>query len=167
MVIANELTFTHTLAHGDWLIGPDTREVPLHETLLSGTTVLMELSLDSGRTMKEVYDMFANPELDDYSFSKTHVPLTLAKLGSGPLTSRSVAKRVLSRVEGFREVLLDFSGIDWIGQGFADEIFRVFQRAHPDVKIIALYANDAVRQMINRALSHDADHAGDGHKAEA
>ena len=30
---------------------------------------------------------------------------------------------------------LDFSGIDEIGQGFADELFRVFANAHPEITL--------------------------------
>ena len=95
--------------------------------------------------------MFADPKSDDYTFSKTHVPLRLAQHGSQQLISRSEAKRVLNRFDGFREVFLDFTGIESIGQGFADEIFRVFQQAHREIKIVAVNPSEAVSQMINRA----------------
>ncbi len=39
-----------------------------------------------------------------------------------PLISRSQARRVSARVELFRTVLFDFSGVSSIGQTFADEI---------------------------------------------
>ncbi len=35
------------------------------------------------------------------------------------------------RFERFQTVVLDFTGVEEIGQDFADEVFRVFQRAHP------------------------------------
>jgi hypothetical protein len=34
--------------------------------------------------------------------------------------------------------MLDFADVEEIGQGFADEIFRVWARAHPDIKIEAV-----------------------------
>jgi len=59
----------------------------------------------------------------------------------------------LSRFEGFKEVMLDFAGIESIGPAFADEIFRVFQQANPDTKIVTMGASDFVLQMIRRAQS--------------
>ena len=55
------------------------------------------------------------------------------------------------RLDGFKEVLLDFKGISRIGQAFADEIFRVYKNAHPQVEIIDIGATEHVQQMINRA----------------
>lgn len=68
------------------------------------------------------------------------------------LVSRSQAKRLLARVDRFKTVLLDFSGIESVGQAFADEIFRVFRKQHPEVAILPCNANEAVERMINRAL---------------
>ncbi len=118
-----------------------------------GTNFLMRISTNSQRTTKEVFDRYANPDLDDYGFSRTHIPLTLAQYGQDQLVSRSQARRVLERVERFREVCLDFSGVEFIGQAFADEIFRVFALAHPQVKFVAIGANEDVNRMIGRALA--------------
>ena len=67
--------------------------------------------------------------------------------------SRSQAKRVLARFERFKEVFLDFSGIESIGQAFADEIFRVYAVDHPEIKLIVANANDQVSRMIKRAIA--------------
>ncbi len=67
--------------------------------------------------------------------------------------SRSQARRVLSRFERFKVVLLDFSGIEAIGQAFADEIFRVYTLDHPEIKLVAANGNEQVNHMINRALA--------------
>ena len=48
----------------------------------------------------------------------------------------------------FREIIFDFRGISFMGQGFADEVFRVFQNAHPDIKLTAVNANASVEGMI-------------------
>jgi hypothetical protein len=79
------------------------------------------------------------------------VLIKLAKYEKEQLLSRSQARRVLARFERFEEVLLDFSDVEMIGQAFADEIFRVYQREHPDIRIIPISASPAVESMIARA----------------
>jgi len=69
------------------------------------------------------------------------------------LVSRSQARRVLGGLELFREVTLDFKDIEYIGQAFADEIFRVFPNMNPNTSIIAQNANPDVQNMINRAIN--------------
>jgi DNA-binding transcriptional ArsR family regulator len=145
LIISGELSFIHE-SHDDddWRI-EDEEEEP------GGTRVVMTIAANSSRTLKEVFDRYADPEIDDYAFSKTHVPLSLAQYGQDQLVSRSQARRVLARFERFREVFLDFSGVEFIGQAFADEIFRVFAAAHPEIKLVAVNTNEDVRRMIGRA----------------
>jgi hypothetical protein len=69
------------------------------------------------------------------------------------LISRSQAKRVVARLERFSDVVLDFSGIESISPAFADEIFRVFSKAHPQVRLTPINANDDVGKMITKALN--------------
>ena len=86
---------------------------------------------------------------EDKDFSKTIVPVRLAQYGSNHLVSRSQAKRVVANLEAFSTVALDFAGVDSIGQGFADEIFRVFRRSHPNIKLMAIHCSAAVQSMID------------------
>jgi len=95
--------------------------------------------------------------LVDYHFSNTNVPVSLAREGDEPLISRSQAKRLLARLDGFEEVVLDFEGIESIGQAFADQIFRVFAAEHPGVRLTAIHTSVTTEQMIRRALAHAAD----------
>ena len=67
--------------------------------------------------------------------------------------SRSQAKRLLARVDRFSIVIFDFATVESIGQAFADEIFRVFERAHPNIKLVAINTSKSIDQMINRARS--------------
>jgi hypothetical protein len=76
------------------------------------------------------------------------VPLRLAKFGDEKLISRSQAKRALARVERFKTVVFDFAGIQMIGQAFADEIFRVWAKAHADVECTVIDASPDLRKMI-------------------
>lgn len=117
----------------------------------SGTFVWMKLYNHTARTTRKIFDQYSSG--DDYSFNKTVVPVKLAKYGDDNLISRSQAKRLLARVELFKIVVLDFSGVDIIGQAFADEIFRVFAQQHPDIHLVVVHANSQVKRMIDRAKS--------------
>lgn len=114
-----------------------------------GTLVLMRLDNASPCVMKRVFDEFAAPE--EYTFAKTVVPVRLAQYEGEKLVSRSQAKRLYQRFERFRHVVLDFEGVAEIGQGFADELFRVFAAAHPGVELAPVNMTEAVAQMVSRA----------------
>lgn len=116
-----------------------------------GTLVMMRLANDSTRTTNEVFETFAGP--DEFTFDKTIVPVRLAVHEGEKLVSRSQAKRITLRFEKFRHVILDFQGVSEIGQAFADEIFRVFQAAHPTVNMVPTNMTEAVRRMVSRALA--------------
>jgi hypothetical protein len=49
-------------------------------------------------------------------------------------------------------VVLDFEGVDLVGQGFADEVFRVWAQQHPDVLLIPTGMNEPVAFMVERAI---------------
>jgi len=117
-----------------------------------GTTVFMDLSNHTSRTVKGIFDKFASAE-GDFGFTKTVVPVKLAQYGNDKLISRSQAKRVVARLELFKTILFDFTGVPTIGQAFADEIFRVFAHEHPRIEIIPIRANSKVIRMIKRAKS--------------
>ena len=117
---------------------------------VAGTRVVMRIATDAARTVESVFREYSSGP-DDYAFARTVVPVRLAKVGDENLVSRSQAKRLLQRVEKFRHVVLDFAQVGGIGQAFADEIFRVFANAHPNVELLAIHAVPAVQQMIRRA----------------
>jgi len=84
---------------------------------------------------------------EDGGFVKTHVPVKHF-FESFPV-SRSQARRLVNRFEKFQEIELDFLGIDEIGQGFAHELFVVFQREHENVHLIPTNVSKEVEKMIN------------------
>jgi anti-sigma regulatory factor (Ser/Thr protein kinase) len=133
----------------DWVIGADYVQ---GEAALRGTLVDMSMESSSVTELGKIYATYQDEEL---GFSKTIVPVRLLAVGEDRLVSRSQAKRLLNRFDRFREVVLDFEGVESIGQAFADEVFRVFSLAHPGVKLIAIRQNEAVSRMITRALTHD------------
>ena len=144
-IASYDLIFDHDEAKGDDLLYDGDSG-----TIRSGTTVLMEIAKDSSQTDTSVFEAFSSGP-DDHAFAKTIVPVRLAKVGDDNLVSRSQAKRLLQRVDRFRIVVLDFEGVERIGQAFADEIFRVFANEHPNVELVAVHAQSEVQQMIRRA----------------
>ncbi|MDD4013233.1 MAG: DUF4325 domain-containing protein [Candidatus Omnitrophica bacterium] len=117
-----------------------------------GTRVKFTVREDTDRTMSEVFRKYTDGSFD---FSATGVKVALYAEGAEYL-SRSQARRILSGLEKFRRVELDFAGVDTVGQGFADEIFRVWQNHHPDTEIVPLNASQNSMFMIDRARGkHD------------
>lgn len=119
-----------------------------------GTSVFMDLCNHTHRTEKEIFEKHSAD--DEYGFNKTVVPVKLAQYGNDKLVSRSQAKRVVARLELFKVILLDFTGVPTIGQAFADEIFRVFANEHPNLEIHPIHANSEVIRMVDRARSGSA-----------
>jgi anti-sigma regulatory factor (Ser/Thr protein kinase) len=119
-----------------------------------GTCVIMEINKDSNVIIRDVFDAFTAQDDDSFGFSKTHIPVRLAKHEGEMLVSRSQAKRLIRRFDHFMEVVLDFTDVTEIGQAFADELFRVFSIDHPDVELIPTNMSEEVKKMVTRALSN-------------
>lgn len=146
-ILSGHLYYDRTmLDDNDWLIEVETRS-----SLQRGTLVRLDISRATTHTVQEIFKKY---EDDDSRFAKTHVPVKLARYGNEQLVSRSQARRILARFENFDEVMLDFKDIETIGQAFADEIFRVFQREHPETRIIPVFASEQVLSMIAHATAN-------------
>jgi hypothetical protein len=140
-ILSGGVYFSHAFGEAeDWIL--ESEKSP------SGTSVWMKLNNHTSRTTKKIFDGFTSG--DDFSFSKTVVPVRMAQYGDDKLVSRSQAKRLLARVDRFKTVIFDFQGVDTIGQAFADEVFRVFANKHPDIELMHMRASSAVRRMILR-----------------
>jgi len=119
------------------------------DTFRGGTAVAFVVFRDHSTPISETFDKYMQ-DPDDYGFTKTIVPVKLLEHGDPNPTfvSRSQAKRLLARFDRFERIELDFSEIDEIGQGFADEVFRVFQTQHPNSQIVAVNCNKHIERMI-------------------
>ena len=104
----------------------------------------MKLENQTTRTIKEVFDLYAPVE---EGFIKTRIPLAEVCPYAEPV-ARSQARRILYRLEEFKQVEFDFKGVEFMGQGFADEVFRVFRNQHPNTELIPVNANPSVLGMI-------------------
>ncbi|MBR5969739.1 MAG: STAS-like domain-containing protein [Lachnospiraceae bacterium] len=112
-----------------------------------GTVVFMRLANRSPKRLVEIFDAYTDAE---GSFNKTGI--VVSRLFPAPV-SRSQARRLAERLEQFKTVELDFRGVDWIGQGFAHELFVVWQRRHPEIRLVVQNENNDVRKMIHHVTA--------------
>ncbi|HEW97278.1 MAG: ArsR family transcriptional regulator [Candidatus Parabeggiatoa sp. nov. 3] len=121
---------------------------------ISGTKVTVQLRKTMNRSLETVFNAYCHVNEDEIPvFDKTVFRLQLAQT-EGRLISRSQAKRVMNGMERFAIVEVDFTGVDNIGQGFADEMFRVWPSFHKETVIKATYANEKVKKLISRVIAH-------------
>lgn len=116
------------------------------EPPLEGTLASVEIDLADVRSLAMLFDEYTQ----DYEFAKTRTVVRLFAIGVR-FVSRSEAKRLLHGLDRFREVVLDFRGVEGVGQGFADEVFRVWAGTHPAVSLDAVNMNETVAFMVERA----------------
>jgi hypothetical protein len=109
-----------------------------------GTKVSFTIGI---RSKRELGGIFARYTDESFEFSRTTVKVKLFREGV-PYVSRSQARRIISGLEKFSVIELDFESLETVGQGFADEIFRVWQSQHPDIRIIPRNAGETVLFMI-------------------
>lgn len=134
------ISWMHYFDKADWVFDENT------ENEFRGTSVSLTLSNKTDRTLKEVFERFGSPDFDS-----TVIPVVLMDSDNVGLVSRSQARRLLSRLESFKSIILDFKGVSEIGQAFADEIFRVFPSYHPGIKIGTINTTIDIDNMISRA----------------
>lgn len=113
-----------------------------------GTLVRFKINQNSTLKISQIFRKYTG---ENYSFNKSEIKVKLYTL-SDQYLSRSQAKRVMSSLDKFEIIVLDFAKVEIIGQGFTDEIFRVWQKDHPGITINFLHANRNIKFMIKRAL---------------
>jgi len=117
---------------------------------MKGTRVEMSISRSSRRKLETVFAAFA-PEEYDFRFERSVVTVRFA---ARDFVTRSEAKRLVFRLEQFHEVILDFAGLKSIGQGFADEVFRVFPASHPAVILKRVNVPPAIDAVIRHVIDN-------------
>ena len=111
---------------------------------MEGTLVYLSLENNSRKTAKQIFDAYTN---EDGGFQRTEIRLD-SIFDKAPV-SRSQAKRLCNRLTEFKEVVLDFEGIDWVGQGFMHQVFSVFHRENPDIQLKPKNMTRDVERMYN------------------
>jgi len=114
---------------------------------IKGTEVRFSISKNTRKILADIFTAYA-PEEFDFQFNRTRV---VVKLFLDTYISRSEARRLLHGLDRFREIILDFKGVKVMGQGFADEIFRVFAQKHPEITIKTQNVSAVIAPMIAHA----------------
>lgn len=127
---------------------PDYTITKLSESL-AGTEVYFEIEKNSQKSIRDLFHEYSFDH-EALTLDTTTIPIKLYDLGEAWI-SRSQAKKVLAGLEKYKKIIFDFKGIDLIGQGFADEIFRVWQNAHPDIVLEPINMSDTIAILVNDA----------------
>jgi STAS-like domain of unknown function (DUF4325) len=116
---------------------------------VSGTSVMCQIDPQTERNLADVFSEFTS----DHGFVRTRPVVKLFAIGTS-FVSRSEARRLLDGLDAdFDTVEVDFTGVTDVGQGFVDELLRVWPTAHPGKTVIPINMNAAVDFMIQRGLS--------------
>lgn len=135
---ANEIRLTIDNVRDDYALGASDVTV--------GTLVEASLSLPPMRTLRSVFEEFTD---EDLRFSRSRPRIELFGTGLS-FISRSEARRVLADMTEFDDVDIDFTGVEDVGQGFVDELLRVWPTQNPGITLHPINMNDAVAFMIRR-----------------
>ena len=120
-----------------------------------GTEVYFEIEENTGRSLSKLLHRYSFDH-EKLALDTTMVPIKLFDVG-GVWISRSQARKILNGLSKFKKVEFDFKGVDLIGQGFADEIFRVYQRSHPGMVLEGKNMNGTVALLVERAKNAGGD----------
>lgn len=144
-IFANNIHYIRDNKEHDWTL-------EACNTSKFGSKIVMSIMTDSKRDLVEIFKHYQAP--DELDFDRTDILVKLSLLDEEQLISRSQAKRILRGIDKrFTVVTLDFTKVEFVGQGFVDEIFRVYKNQHPGVEFKYVNANKDVEFMIKRGIS--------------
>ena len=95
-----------------------------------GTRVRFEIDVSTTTSLETVMAEAS----EGFELARRRVVVKLFETGNRFL-SRSEAKKLLEGLDRFRNVVVDFKGVEAVGQGFVDEMFRVWTSRHPDTRL--------------------------------
>ena len=135
----------------EWIVDNLRDDIAIARSDVSlGTRVTLNIDLGTDRNLAAVFDEFSSV---DGGFNRTRPVVKLFEIGT-EFVSRSEAKRLAARLDQFAEVELDFEGVDGVGQGFVDELFRVWAAENPATTLIPIRMNAEVARAVGRGLPH-------------
>lgn len=114
------------------------------------SSITMIIKENCSTHLKDIFDNFS--PAPEFEFTKTIIPMKLINKKQ-KLISRSQAKQVVHRLNEFEYVIFDFQEVESIGQGFADEIFRVYQQKNT-ITLEFINASEEVESMIKRVINY-------------
>jgi len=142
-IYANNIHYYRDNQENDWGIEHVNK-------MQKGTKIRLTIDMNTEKNLISIFTKYQNPE--SLAFDRTEILVELSRLGQETLISRSQAKRIILGLDQFTLITLDFSKVRLVGQGFVDEIFRVFAQANPNIQIKYIHANDDVEFMIKRSI---------------
>ena len=114
-----------------WMIDNEIDDVGISASHVEpGTRVRFEVDAGTATSLESV---FAESS-EAFELARRRVVVKLFETGNRFL-SRSEAKRLLDGLGRFRSVIVDFKGVEAVGQGFVDEMFRVWPSRHPTTRL--------------------------------
>jgi anti-sigma regulatory factor (Ser/Thr protein kinase) len=132
-----------------WLVDNDRADFAFGSSdFHSGTLVAFTINRNSSTKLSDVFARFTR----NGRFVRSNPIIRLFEIDVA-FVSRSEAKRLLDGMDSFDEITLDFSGVQFVGQGFVDEVFRVWQNAHPSIVLTPIGMNSEVEFMVKRGLA--------------
>lgn len=140
LIEASGVRWTVDNVRDDWAIGEVADRL--------GTLVRFAVDPATARPLVDVFRQYTD---EDHRFDRTRLVVKLLDAGV-TFVSRSEAKRVSAGFEPFDHIVVDFKGVTEVGQGFVDELFRVWAAAHPTKTLEPVNMSDAVRFMVERGL---------------
>ena len=117
---------------------------------IRGTDVFFSVKKRTRKKLEDIFSIFA-PEEFDYKFEKTRA---MVKLFQREYISRSEARRLHHGLDKFKVIVLDFKGVKTIGQGFADELFRVFMQNYPEITLEIVHLKPSLQTIINHVVDN-------------
>ncbi|MCU7373854.1 DUF4325 domain-containing protein [Paucibacter sp. O1-1] len=115
-----------------------------------GSSIYMAIALDTKRTLDQVLEAWSTAG-DGIEFDQTTIALRLLAGPGQPLDSRAQARRVAARLPMFKRAEISFDGVADVGHGFADELFRVFARAHKEVELLPTHMTPRIAALVKSA----------------
>lgn len=113
-----------------------------------GTRVRWEMDPATTTSIADIFGAYTD---DDHQFARTRTVVRLFGFGVR-FVSRSEAKRLMRGLERFKEVMVDFTGVEEVGQGFVDEVVRVWPAQHPETLVTPVGMAGPVEFMVRRGL---------------
>jgi len=116
----------------------------------AGTKVIFRMNVNNTHNLNDIFKKYTSREKGgNHGFDKTEIRVKLYVIDGVPI-SRSQARRVLTGLEKFKIIVFDFDKVETVGQAFADEVFRVFHKKYPTIKLMAEHMAEGVRFMVER-----------------
>jgi hypothetical protein len=133
-----------------WTVDNVRRDQAVGESVVtSGTVVRWQVDPATDRRLEDVFAAYTAGE--DLAFDTSRAVVRLFEHGSR-FVSRSEARRLAHRLEEFEQVIIDFAGVTEVGQGFVDQLFRVWAGRHPGTVLRPVNMAPAVEFMVQRGL---------------